>query len=73
MSSWKHQQYAAESSGSGDLKQTWNVWLFRNFSAVVSEKPYFVTSDESMNKTTRSKPKYVPLSFWTMDELGTQH
>src|SRR4029434_207582 len=46
-------------------------FIKKELSCSVSEKPYVVMFDESMNKTTRSKQMDLHLRFWaTDDEFG---
>ncbi|XP_041858035.1 uncharacterized protein LOC121650545 [Melanotaenia boesemani] len=49
-------------------------FIKKELSRSVSEKPYVVMFDESMNKTTKSKQMDLHLRFWTTDdETGTHH
>ena len=40
----------------------------KELSRAVSEKPYVVMFDESMNHTTQSKQMDLPLRYWTKDD-----
>ncbi len=49
-----------------------DLFIKKELSRNVSEKPYVVMFDESMNKTTKSKQMDLHLRFWTTDdETGT--
>lgn len=49
-------------------------FIKKELSCSVSEKPYVVMFDESMNKTTKSKQMDLHLRFWTTDDdTGTHH
>ena len=43
-------------------------FIKKELSCSVSEKPYVVMFDESMNKTTKSKQMDLHLRFWTTDD-----
>ncbi|XP_037393253.1 uncharacterized protein LOC108432320 [Pygocentrus nattereri] len=48
--------------------------FIKELSRSVSEKPYVIMFDESMNKTTKNKQMDLHLRFWTTDdEPGTHH
>ncbi|KAL7835652.1 hypothetical protein SRHO_G00279990 [Serrasalmus rhombeus] len=49
-------------------------FIKKELSRSVSEKPYVIMFDESMNKTTKNKQMDLPLRFWTTDdETDTHH
>ncbi|XP_062864866.1 uncharacterized protein LOC134326630 isoform X2 [Trichomycterus rosablanca] len=49
-------------------------FIKKELSRSVSEKPYVIMFDESMNKTTKNKQMDLHLRFWTTDdETGTHH